>query len=538
MRNINLNNKFFYNLYFILTILFFCFLFIYLNFIQPRPYYLTLFTDVENDYFYNAKLLYNNYPVESVFHPGSIVFFISSIIFHITGDNIDNSQFFFTYNYLFIIALNLAAFLYSINYLYKISKSILPYLFFSFSIFAWPSYLVYLDRLSADAYIGPISIFLSIKFFKLIENKEFKLNKILMLSVLSGLGLAIKLNILPVVLIISLYFFLFGDNKFFSFSLLKNNLKYLLNYLIFTFVGFIIFFLPSLNLANIKKLIIIFYPRLLANDTNDISILDQFYYSIKNSNFFIFTLFILIILFIYHSKSIIDKKINLIFLFFFSILTFFYYLTSVDLYSYLYDGSHTLHFYNYRQGICIIPFLLLSFFKIINIEEKIPKSKKLFNVFSITVLFLILFNFIIYIDYRKNLVLKHKNFLRENQNFVINNFQDKTIALWLEQPSPIDLGSVSFHNWGNYKYSKLKFTNSLEKKYSKISMMYPVNKENKVVDFNFSINDIDIVIIHNHHLKNKFDLSIGEFIKILSKEYKINSWNYDKNIYVINLKKK
>jgi hypothetical protein len=95
MRNINLNNKFFYNLYFILTILFFCFLFIYLNFIQPRPYYLTLFTDVENDYFYNAKLLYNNYPVESVFHPGSIVFFISSIIFHITGDNIDNSQFFF-----------------------------------------------------------------------------------------------------------------------------------------------------------------------------------------------------------------------------------------------------------------------------------------------------------------------------------------------------------------------------------------------------------------------------------------------------------
>ena len=120
----------------------------------------------------------------------------------------------------------------------------------------------------------------------------------------------------------------------------------------------------------------------------------------------------------------------------------------------------------------------------------------------------------------------------------MNNFEDKTIALWLEQPSPIDLGSVSFHNWGNYKYSKLKFTNSLEKKYSKISMMYPVNKENKVVDFNFSINDIDIVIIHNHHLKNKFDLSIGEFIKILSKEYKINSWSYDKNIYVINLKKK
>lgn len=537
MKNLNLNNKFVYNLFVILTILFFCFLFIYLNFIQSRPYYLTLFTDVENDYFYNAKLLYNNYPVESVFHPGSIVFFISSMIFHITGDNLDNSQLFFTYNYLIIIVLNLAAFLYSINYLYKISKSILPYLFFFFSIFAWPSYLVYLDRLSADAYIGPISIFLGIKFFKLLENNEFKLNKIITLGILSGLGLAIKLNILPIVLVISLYLFLFCHNKFFSFSLLKNNFKYLLNYLFFTFVGFIIFFLPSLNVTNIKKLIIIFYRRLLADDTNDITIFEQFYYSITNLNFFIFTLFVLIIIFIYYRKFINDQKINLIFLFFFFIIIFFYYLTTVGLYSYLYEKSQVLHFYKYRQGICIIPFLLLCFFKIIDIKE-IPKSKKLINFFSISLLFLILFNFIFYIDYRENLISKHTNFLKKNQNFVTNNFQDKTVALWLEQPSPIDLGNVSFHNWGNYRFSKLKFTNRLKKKYYRMSMMYPVKKDNKVVDFNFSIDEIDAIIIHNHHLKGKFDLNIKEFITILSKHYKINSWNYDKDIYVINLKKK
>ena len=107
---------------YILTIfslgIFFLFFFIYSNFINLRPYYLTLFTDIENYYYYNAKLIFNNYLASGVDHPGTLVFFLSSLVFYITGDSLEKTQTFFLYNYFIIVFVNLFVILYAVKFFF------------------------------------------------------------------------------------------------------------------------------------------------------------------------------------------------------------------------------------------------------------------------------------------------------------------------------------------------------------------------------------------------------------------------------------
>ena len=96
---------------------FIIYLFLFLsNYFFPREYHLTLFTDVENDYLFNIKLLFNNYDVRSVYHPGSPVFFIGKLIMNFTTDNISEIQKFFRINYFIIIILTLFSIVYFVTY--------------------------------------------------------------------------------------------------------------------------------------------------------------------------------------------------------------------------------------------------------------------------------------------------------------------------------------------------------------------------------------------------------------------------------------
>ena len=143
----------------IFLIVFFLLFYIYTNFIEPRPYYNVLFTDVENDYYANAKLLFKNFETQSVYHPGSIIFFISSLIFYISGDSINDTQLFFKINYFIIIIINLFSLL-VFTYFFR-NKINLTVRFFLLSFFlVWPSYFVYLERLSADSFTFPVSLIL------------------------------------------------------------------------------------------------------------------------------------------------------------------------------------------------------------------------------------------------------------------------------------------------------------------------------------------------------------------------------------------
>src|SRR3989344_1116659 len=52
-------------------------LFVYSNFLVPRPYYIQT-TDIENGYYYDARLIYNGLPTRTVTHPATPPFFIYS----------------------------------------------------------------------------------------------------------------------------------------------------------------------------------------------------------------------------------------------------------------------------------------------------------------------------------------------------------------------------------------------------------------------------------------------------------------------------
>ena len=93
------------------------FFFWYTNIYSVRPYHYTLFTDVESDYFFNIKLLYNNVDIISVYHPGSLIYLIGNIIMQFTSDNLDKIQQFFFINYLVIVITNLLSLIYFIFFL-------------------------------------------------------------------------------------------------------------------------------------------------------------------------------------------------------------------------------------------------------------------------------------------------------------------------------------------------------------------------------------------------------------------------------------
>jgi hypothetical protein len=537
MKLLNTKKNYDYLTLIFILLIFFSFFFFFTNYLEPRYYFLTLFTDVENDYYYNAKLLFNNHSVESVYHPGSIIFFISSLIFHITGDELTTAQIFFRYNYIIIIITNLLASIYALKYFFNTKQPSFIFLFFITSIFVWPSYYVYLERLSSDAYMAPVAIFMSIYFFKLVEKEKIGLKNLIILGIWAGLAAAIKITIIPIISLIALYFLIFSDCDYFSFKKLKFNFKKTIIFLSSSLVSFVIFFLPSLNLFNIKKFILLFFKKIITNsDSENISIFLQIYYSIINLNFFLIILFFILMIIISNLFTESKKNQKLIFLSSSFLLLFFYYLKTVELDQYFFNKKNNLvEFYKYRQGMCLIPFLLLSVIKLINSNKVNYKMLELRNIINSLLIFIIILNTSSYFKKRSQDITKNAEHIKKNQEFINKYYSTANLAIWLEQGSPIDYGDASFHNWGNYKYGKQKFNDEVLNKFPKYSMMYPVFKKNRVEYFKFLNNNINYIIIHDHHLIGKFNLSADEFLKILKKTHKIISFQYANNIHVINL---
>ena len=67
--------------------------------------------------------------------------------------------------------------------------------------------------------------------------------------------------------------------------------------------------------------------------------------------------------------------------------------------------------------------------------------------------------------------------------------------------------------------------------------MEPVIKNKKVVRFNFD-RKINQIIIHKHHLKNKFNLEIDDLEILLKKKFKVSKIYLDNQIYIIKLNDK
>lgn len=510
------------------------FFFWYTNIYSVRPYHYTLFTDVEIDYFFNIKLLYNNFDIISVYHPGSLIYLIGNIIMQFTSDNLDKIQQFFFINYLVIVITNLLSLIYFIFFFKKENVNFIYLNLFVITIIVYPSYNVYLERLSADSYIPAISLIISVFFWKLI-NYDFNKKNFFLLGLFCGLGLSIKLSLLPLIVLIYFYFLLFGFHRKENIPKFKNFLNFIyLN--IITGLSFFIFFLPSFTFLNFKKLILLIFNTIFQNSSHSsLNFLD-----IKNliwsSKSFSLLLFMIIILFSLNINKIrFDKKC--LYLLFSSILLLIVYFSKINFerINYLND---LIYEYQFRQGIALIPFLFITF---LYIEKKIGLNKRLVDskILLIILYSLIFLNFFEYSFNRKALLNDHETKRNEFKNELVTINSDK-IALWMEHPETykhhtFELGAVSFLHWGNFKFAKKKFDDYIEKKfpdYRFLSFEYDY-KLRKFFDYKINDEDkISVILLSKNHLYTKFKLTIGDFEKFLIKR----NFNYkiiDKKFYYL-----
>ena len=134
-------------------------LFVYMVFIEARPYYLTLVTDIESDYYYNSKLLYYGSAPFSLVHPGFPIFWIGKMIFEFFEHSLSimNTQSFFNASYLVIFLATLFSFWYFIVHVVKDISVNRAFLVIA-SILIWPPFIFYFNRFGADAFILPVTL--------------------------------------------------------------------------------------------------------------------------------------------------------------------------------------------------------------------------------------------------------------------------------------------------------------------------------------------------------------------------------------------
>jgi hypothetical protein len=213
--------------------------------IFPRPYHIQP-ADIEQDYYYNAKLIAAGYPPFSIAHPGTPVQELGALILRLTGGDIAHSQAFFNVGYLVVALANAIALAVFSRWVLKgvpLGWSLLAV----FVIAASPAWLAYGHTFGADSFLIPVGLCLLTCFW---VSLQVLMKKRLLLWVLAGslagLCLAVKLTSLPMVIILLLAAWLH------AFITLRQDSRQFLPKIVqffvlpfFTLAAFLVFTLPT-----------------------------------------------------------------------------------------------------------------------------------------------------------------------------------------------------------------------------------------------------------------------------------------------------
>lgn len=170
---------------------------LYVTFLVPRPCYI-IDTDLEHDYYYNARLLYAGLPVVTYNHPGTPIYYLGRLIILITGPDVEAVQLFFNVAY-FVVALATAASLCIFAYLLLKGIPIGTSIMVLGSIVAWPSFLTYMNYFGSESFIVVLGLLTIALFWKTLtaHNTPDKL-ALFLCGIGVGACLATKMSFLPV----------------------------------------------------------------------------------------------------------------------------------------------------------------------------------------------------------------------------------------------------------------------------------------------------------------------------------------------------
>jgi hypothetical protein len=173
-------------------------LFVYSVFLSPRPYFVTEI-DIEQDYYYNARVISDGWTVASSHHPGTPIYYLGALVLRVTGPSLDHTQRFFHWCYV-LVALATAAALIAFRRVAAAGSSIGVAALASALIVVWPPFLTYSNRFGSDSFVVALGLPTLAFFWRALRGSGERHRRDLFFSGAgAGACLATKMSFVPVV---------------------------------------------------------------------------------------------------------------------------------------------------------------------------------------------------------------------------------------------------------------------------------------------------------------------------------------------------
>jgi len=166
--------------------------------VSPRPYTVSEI-DIEHDYYYNAKLLVQGQPVGSSHHPGTPVYYLSSVLLRLSGSELSQTQQFFSTAYWLVALASAAVLAYFCSTVLR-GVGLWAALMAQGLVLAWPPVLSYWSYYGADSWSLCLGL-LAVSFFWIdVSSPDRKMTPGILCGAAVGVGLAVKMTFLPLLL--------------------------------------------------------------------------------------------------------------------------------------------------------------------------------------------------------------------------------------------------------------------------------------------------------------------------------------------------
>jgi hypothetical protein len=166
--------------------------------VSPRPYFISEI-DIEQDYYYNARLLARGLSIGSSHHPGTPVYCFSSYLLRISGVEVEDTQRFFSVAYWVVAIASAAVVLY---FCLTVLRGVRPWAAVTAVtlLFSWPPVLSYWTYYGADSWSFGLSLLMVSLFWNDLSSRGGSKTRAMLCGTVAGAGLAVKMTFLPLVL--------------------------------------------------------------------------------------------------------------------------------------------------------------------------------------------------------------------------------------------------------------------------------------------------------------------------------------------------
>ena len=170
----------------------------YATLVAPRPYWV-MEQDLEQTFYYGAKLAAAGLPPWFIDHPGTPVLVLSGWLLALTGTAVEEADRFFVAGYA-VACLAASCALFALGRVVREFPALPAALAVALAT-TWPALWTYLGVFGSDSFLAPVSLASVILFWRQIDRSgPPDAGGLLLCGAACGLGLAIKLTFLPLTL--------------------------------------------------------------------------------------------------------------------------------------------------------------------------------------------------------------------------------------------------------------------------------------------------------------------------------------------------